>query len=106
MSLYVFIWLFISMVCFGLGEYFSKQLATSLNTKTVIQVLVSYFLATLAWIPAIHRYNVISVVGVIWSVLSILITVILGLIVFKEPVTTFKVVGIILAILSVIFLSL
>jgi ABC-type polysaccharide/polyol phosphate export permease len=60
----------------------------------------------LLWLPAILQKNQLSVVGVMWSVLSLLITILIGTIIFRETLNLFSALGIIFAIVATILLSL
>ncbi len=101
---YIF-WLILSALFFAFGEFLSKKFALHPSTKYVIYILLVYALGTLAWLPAILQKNQLSVVGTIWSIMSLLATVLIGTLLFKEKLTIFGLVGIVLAFTSIILLS-
>ncbi len=103
--LHYMIWLLISAIFFAIGEFLSKKFATEPKINTIFTILFVYSIGTLAWLPAIMQKNQLSIVGVIWSVLSLLITVLIGIIIFHEKIGIMGLIGIITAIISIIFLT-
>lgn len=101
---YIF-WLILSALFFAAGEFLSKKFAIDPSIKYVAYILVAYGLGTLAWLPAILQKNQLSVVGTIWSVMSLLATVLIGVILFGEKLSMFGWTGIATAFLSIILLS-
>jgi multidrug transporter EmrE-like cation transporter len=72
---------------------------------TVVVLVCVYALGTLAWLPAILQKNQLSIVGVIWSVLSLLVTISIGVLLFGEKLGVVGIVGIATAIISIVLLS-
>jgi multidrug transporter EmrE-like cation transporter len=105
MTLIVFFWLFLSIICFGFGEYFSKIFTTTPTVKIACFVVFSYALGSLSWLPAIYKVKLLAVVGTVWTILSLLMTLFIGLVIFHEPITTFQIVGIAFGLVSVILLT-
>ena len=83
----------------------SKKFALSPRFMYVALILAAYILGTLAWLPAILQKNSLSIVGTMWSVLSLLATVSIGILIFKEKLSMIGIVGIIIAIIAVVLLS-
>ncbi|MCX6723082.1 MAG: hypothetical protein NT094_03360 [Candidatus Staskawiczbacteria bacterium] len=105
LSINYLVWLTLSAVFFAIGEFMSKKFA--LNPKTMLAgILAVYSLGVLAWLPAILQKNQLSIVGAIWSVLSLLTTVLIGLLVFGERLSSVGILGIITAVIAVALLSL
>lgn len=98
-------WLILSALFFAGGEFLSKKFAISPNLSWVILIILSYTLGTLAWLPAILQKNSLSIAGTIWSVLSLLATVAIGVLIFGEKINAFGITGMILAIASIVFLT-
>ena len=101
---YIF-WLILSALFFAAGEFLSKKFALDPGIKYVIYILVAYCLGTLAWLPAILQKNQLSVVGTIWSVMSLLATVLIGVALFQEKLNIFGLMGIATAFISIVLLS-
>lgn len=99
-------WLIVSALCFAVGEYLSKRFVLSPQPRWVLAVLLAYNCGTLAWLPALLKRNQLSVVGTMWSVLSLTATVLIGVFLFRESLTTTHVVGLGFAFLAVFLLSL
>jgi len=104
-SIPAFAWLLLSVVFFAVGEYFSKKFALGPSFKFVLLILSAYILGTLAWLPAILQKNQLSVTGTIWSVLSVLATIGIGILIFKEHLNALQVAGLVLAIVALALLN-
>lgn len=72
----------------------------------VVYILLMYIIGTLAWLPAILQRNQLSIVGAIWSVLSLLATVLIGILIFGEKLSMIGIIGIITAVVAIALLSL
>ena len=105
LSIPTIVWLIISALFFALGEYLSKKFAISPSWYFLISVVIIDAIGTLAWLPAILETNKLSIVGAIWSVLSLLLTVLIGIAIFHEHLNTVGIFGIIFAFISIILLS-
>ncbi|MFA5021925.1 MAG: hypothetical protein WC508_02525 [Patescibacteria group bacterium] len=105
LSINYIIWLIISAIFFAVGEFLSKKFALNPSLTYVVCIVVVYAFGTLAWLPAILQRNQLSTVGVMWSVLSLLTTVLIGTIIFSEKLSLVGLLGIIFAFIAVILLS-
>jgi multidrug transporter EmrE-like cation transporter len=105
LSINYIIWLVISALFFAVGEFLSKKFALGPKLFWVVLILCAYILGTLAWLPAILQKNSLSIVGTIWSVLSLLATVSIGVLVFGEKLSTLGIIGIITAFAAIVLLS-
>jgi multidrug transporter EmrE-like cation transporter len=99
------VWLIGSAIFFAFGEFLSKKFALAPSLYYVIIILIVYSLGVLAWLPAILEKNQLSIVGAIWSVLSLLATILIGLLIFKEKLNAIGIIGIIFALIAVALLS-
>lgn len=98
-------WLVISSVFFAAGEFLSKKFALQPKALSVIFILIFYSLGVLAWLPAILQKNQLSIVGTLWSVLSLLTTILIGVVIFSEKISLAGIIGIIFAFIAIILLS-
>jgi len=105
LSINYLIWLLISAVFFAFGEFLSKKFALAPRFFYVIAILIIYSIGVLAWLPAILQKNQLSIVGTIWSVLSLLTTILIGVLIFGEKLSIFGVIGIVTAFIAIILLS-
>ena len=99
-------WLVLSALLFAFGEYLSKKFALAPSFSYVALIVFIYALGTLAWLPAILQKNQLSIVGAIWSVMSLLATVLIGVIIFDEHLNALAVAGLVLGFLAILLLSL
>ncbi|OGG56788.1 hypothetical protein A3D71_01135 [Candidatus Kaiserbacteria bacterium RIFCSPHIGHO2_02_FULL_55_20] len=99
-------WLILSALFFAFGEYLSKKFALAPSFSYVALIVGIYALGTLAWLPAILQKNQLSIVGAIWSVMSLLATVVIGVAIFGEHLNTLAIIGLVLGFLSILLLSL
>ena len=106
LSINYFVWLLISAVFFAAGEFLSKKFALQPKFVFIFWVLVVDSIGTLAWLPAILAKQQLSIVGALWSVLSLLLTVTLGLLIFHEKLNVIGTAGTIAAFVAVFLLSL
>jgi len=104
-SINYIVWLVLSAVFFAIGEFLSKKFALNPNTTLVIIILLTYSVGVLFWLPAILQKNQLSIVGTMWSVLSLLTTVLIGVLIFKENLSLTGIIGIVFAVISIILLS-
>jgi len=100
------VWLILSALLFAFGEYLSKKFALAPSFSYVALIVFIYALGTLAWLPAILQKNQLSIVGAIWSVMSLLATVLIGVIIFGEHLNALAVAGLVLGFLAILLLSL
>ena len=100
------VWIGISAIFFALGEFLSKKFALNPGWSLLILFLVVDVLSAMTWLPAIFQKNQLSVTGVIWSVVSVIATVAIGILAFNEKLTTIQLLGLTAGLVSVVLLSL
>lgn len=100
-----YIWLLLSVISFGFAEYISKLFSLKPSLFLAGIIVVPYVIGVWLWLPAILKMQSLSVAGTIWNVMSTIVTVGIGVIIFKEHLTYTNVVGILCAIMSIILLS-
>ncbi len=105
LSIHYLVWLVLSAVCFASGEYFSKKFALAPGMGYLGLIFLMYGLGVLAWLPALMQRNQLSIVGTIWSVLSLLATVLIGVLIFSEKLSVVGILGIVAAFVAIILLS-
>ena len=100
------VWIILSAVFFAFGEFLSKKFALNPGWVLFIMFLVVDIISAAAWIPAIFEKSQLSVTGVVWSIVSLMATVLIGILAFDEKLTFTQSVGLATGLVSVIFLSL
>ena len=101
----MFGWLLLSSLCFAGVEYCSKRYVLDPCWQWLVILVVADILTVAAWLPALGATNELSIVGALWSVLSLTTTVLLGVVVFREPMTAVRAAGLVAAALAVFLLS-
>jgi spermidine export protein MdtJ len=99
-------WLLLSSVFFAVGDFATKKWADSPNYPLGAVILVAYMLCSLAWLPAMLQKNELAVVGTVWSLLSMVATILLGTMYFKEVLTATQMVGIGFGLVACVLLNL
>ena len=99
------VWILISVGFYSIAEYVSKTWANSPTSIEVAIVLCANALSGLFWLPALFSENRLADMGTAWLVLAALATLILGLGVFKEHLTSLQWVGVLLALVAFLLLT-
>ena len=94
------------MVFYSYGEISSKKFAENPTFLNGIITYLIYSFSTICWLACFKQYSSLTVLGTIWSILCIVIGMFIGLVVYHEPVTTIKIIGLIFGVISIILLSL
>ena len=105
LSINYFVWLIASALFFAFGEFLSKKFALHPKFSYIVILLAFDFLSVLVWLPAILQKNSLSIVGTMWSVLSLLTTVLVGILIFGEKLSTIGIIGMITALVAIVLLS-
>jgi drug/metabolite transporter (DMT)-like permease len=99
-------WLFLSALFFALGEYLSKLWGENPSLRLTAMVVGVYALGTLSWLPALLHRNELAIMGTAWLLLATVATVVIGFFVFGETLTILQWLGIGLALIALVLLSL
>ena len=99
------VWLIISAIFFAVNEYFSEKFALNPSVKIIVYIVVIDVFCILAWLPAIYLKKQLSTVGTLWSVLSLLLTIAIGIFIFNDKLDIKTGLGIVFAIASVALLA-
>lgn len=90
--------------CIVIGDTIIKYWTGNQKDWMVVVVLVFYTISGLLYFPTLLNEN-LTTATVIWSVLSLIGSVLVGLLIFRETVSLVQGVGIMLGILSVILIK-
>lgn len=101
----VFILLLLSGLSVVTGDYFAKY--WSINQKTIFYILaiLGYLGSSIFYIPTLLREGLV-VTSVIWSLISIIGFLFVGLVIFKEVLTIWQIIGVSVGIIALVILSL
>ena len=100
-------WILLSMVFFAGGEILSKIWASS-STRgpgLVLAAIGVYSIGSLLWFPAIGQKNHLTSLGTFWNICAMAVTILIGMVVFRESVSVRQVVGIVVAGIACVLLS-
>ena len=98
-------WLLMSALFFSGGEFLSKKWGEHPGLGLTVAIVVLYATGTLMWLPALLHKNELARMGMLWYLLTTPLTVILGVVVFHEKLTSGQWVGVALAMIALWFLS-
>jgi multidrug transporter EmrE-like cation transporter len=104
-SLHPLVWLVLSGVFFAGGEYLSKSYVTSPRPAALIVLICMYTCGALLWLPALKQKPELAITGTLWSVITLLMTVAIGIFAFGESLALHQMFGIALAVGAVVLLS-
>ena len=87
------------------ADVLAKQFA--LNGKLVIAVLsiIGYVAANIAWLISLRSGGELGKGAVIFAALSGIAAVVIGLLVYREKVGSYQLIGMMLGIVAIVFLS-
>lgn len=87
----------IGMLFYSVAEYFSKMYANGVP-YVIIVAFIAYIACTAFWFPALKNNNQLVVMAFIWSIAQALITMVIGILMFKEHLNIMQTAGTVLAI--------
>jgi multidrug transporter EmrE-like cation transporter len=101
------VWIYVvaAMLFYGLGEWSSKLYASTQRYSYAALAMLGYMINALLFLPALTRWNSLAILGTIWNIGYLIITLALGLLVFQERLEPRQVVGLLLGIVAVCLLS-
>jgi len=99
------LWIIGSMIFYGIGEWSSKAWATGVSKYLFVVAIMAYALNAMCWMPALKQHGGLAILGTIYASLYALITILIGTLIFQEPLTIKQWVGIVFAIIAVSLLG-
>jgi multidrug transporter EmrE-like cation transporter len=100
------IWITLSAIFFAAGEFLSKKFAINPGWMLFATFIIVDIISASTWLPAIFEKNQLSTTGVIWSIISVAATVLIGVLAFSEKLTMVQCIGLAFGFVSVVLLSL
>ena len=99
------VYLFVLVAFELIADVLAKQF--SINGRLVFAVLsiLGYVLANIAWLISLRSGGTLSRGSVIFSALNAIVAVIIGLLIYREKVGPYQVIGLVLGIAAIMFLS-
>jgi hypothetical protein len=96
--------LIVCLVFYAVGEYLSKLWSLRPSNGLALATVAAYALSALAWLPALRAHGSLTVLTTIFAVCTALAGIVIGLSVFREPVTARQLAGIGFALVALILL--
>ncbi|OGL74486.1 hypothetical protein A3C96_00520 [Candidatus Uhrbacteria bacterium RIFCSPHIGHO2_02_FULL_60_10] len=88
-----------------IGDLLAKYWSTSFRTPLFVGAILAYMMSGVFYIPTLLTKGLV-VTSLAWSLLSIIGFMFIGLVVFRESLTTTQIIGAALGVVSLVFLSL
>lgn len=86
------------------GDYFAKLWSVEQRSVLWVIAVIGYFFSGFFYIPTLLREGLV-VTSILWSVLSIIGFLIIGLVILKEALNGIQVVGVVFGIISLTILT-
>ncbi len=96
--------LLLGAACVALGDYFGKSWSLDQRTSLYILSLATYALSAVFYLPTLLKESLV-ITTVIWSILIILVSIFIGLVLFKETLSPVRTIGVILGLVSLVILN-
>ena len=99
-----------ALLCFAAisvvaGDIFAKYWSANAKSVFYFAALIAYAFSGFFYIPTLLREGLV-VTSVIWSILSIVGFLFVGIILFKETLTPLQIAGVVLGVIALIILTL
>lgn len=100
------LWFILVLVAFELiADIFAKQFAISGKVIFGVLAILGFVLANLAWLFSLRNGAELGKGSILFSALSGIGAVLLGLVLYHEKVNRYQLIGLVLGIAAIIFLS-
>ena len=100
------LWFILLLVAFELiADIFAKQFGLSGKVVFGVLAILGFILANLAWLFSLRSGAELGKGSILFSALSGIGAVLLGLLVYHEKINRYQLIGLILGIAAIIFLS-
>lgn len=100
----VWMLLMLSAASVIVGDFMAKYWSTNQRPIIFFLSILGYFFSGFFYIPTLLREGLV-VTSIIWSLLSIVGFIFIGLVIFDEILTTIQIIGIVFGIISFIILT-
>lgn len=96
----------VAMAFYAAGEAFSKKYADLGHWVPGLLAVLAYTVTSALWLPVLRLRNQLAVMSALWTVFYVLLGAAVGVGLFGEHLSRTNMVGIALAVASVVFLCL
>jgi multidrug transporter EmrE-like cation transporter len=94
----------LSGLCVVLGDIFGKIWSENLNKNFFLLSILFYGLSSVFYMPALLKEG-LTITSVIWSLISILGFLIVGILIFHEKLTPVQIIAVVLGMISLVLFS-
>ncbi len=88
----------------GLADYFAGKWGITGNLRFAIISFTGYAVGNLSWLIAMHNGSGLVRGAEIFSIVSALLAITIGILIYKENLSTTQIIGVILGIISIVLL--
>jgi len=88
----------------GIADYFVGKWGVNGSMRFAIISFVGYAMANVSWLIAVHNGSGLARGAEIFSIVSALLAIFIGVFVFKESFSGIQLVGVVLGIVSIVLL--
>ncbi len=88
----------------ALGDYYGKYWSLNQKSSFYAVAVFGYFLSGFFYLPTLLKKGLV-LTSLIWSILSITFFLFIGLVIFKETLTTTQIVGVVFGVIALVILS-
>jgi len=99
------LWVLVSLLFFALGEAASKLWSEGRTDWWAIAAVAAYITCEVPWLVAIREHGHLTSLGTFWSVGAVVVTILVGMVVFRESITARQGIGLALAFVACWLLS-
>ena len=100
----VIVLLLLSATSVVVGDYFAKSWSTNQKGIFLVIALTGYFFSGIFYIPSLLKQGLV-ITSIIWSLLSILGFLFIGLVLFQETLSATQMVGVGFGVVALILLA-
>lgn len=88
----------------GVADYFAGKWGVTGSMRFAIISFVGYAMGNLSWLIAVHNGSGLARGAEIFSIVSALLAILIGIVVYKESLTTIQIIGVVLGVISIVLL--
>ena len=101
-----YFFLIFSAVVQSVGDYLSEHWTLHFSWWALLGVFFTYNLATVGWLSLLKCQGKLSTTNALWSLVSVVISLIIGVVAFHETLSVTQWIGIGFALISMVLLKL
>lgn len=100
----VYVLIMISATGVIVGDYFAKKWSIDQKTVYFVVTLITYWSGTFFFMPTLLREGLV-ITSVLWVLFTMIGTLFIGLIIFKETLVPLQIAGVVLGVIAILLLA-